>query len=66
MVAVMSKGVVVPLDMELYLEAAKLSIDLRLPMADSVILATAQAHRAVLWTQDSDFRGLEGVGYVQA
>ena len=64
MIAVMSKGIVIPLDMELSLDAAKISIDLKLPMADSIILATARAHKAILWTQDSDFRGLEGVEYI--
>ena len=67
MIAVMSKGIVIPLDMELSLDAAKFSIDLRLPMADSIILATARGHNAILWTQDSDrliFRGLEGVEYI--
>lgn len=34
-------------------------------MADSVILATARAHNAALWTQDSDFEGIEGVRYVE-
>jgi predicted nucleic acid-binding protein len=34
-------------------------------MADSIILATARVHRAVLWTQDADFAGVEGVRYVQ-
>jgi hypothetical protein len=32
-------------------------------MADSIILATAHAYHAILWTQDADFRGLEGVQY---
>ena len=65
MIAVMSRGLVTPLDMELSLDAAKISLESRLPMADSIILATARAHNAVLWTQDSDFRGLEGVRYIQ-
>jgi predicted nucleic acid-binding protein len=30
-------------------------------MADSVILATARAHDATLWTQDEDFATIEGV-----
>jgi predicted nucleic acid-binding protein len=30
-------------------------------MADSIILATARAYRATLWTQDADFKGVEGV-----
>ena len=66
MIAIMSRGLVVPLDMELSLNAAKLSIELRMPMADSIILATARAYNAVLWTQDSDFRGVEGVEYIEA
>ena len=65
MIAVMSRGLITPLDIELSLGAAKLSLELRLPMADSIILATARAHNAVLWTQDSDFQGLEGVRYVR-
>jgi predicted nucleic acid-binding protein len=28
-------------------------------LADSVILATARAHGATIWTQDRDFKGLE-------
>lgn len=50
----------------LALSAAKLSADLRLPMADSVILATARAEGAVLWTQDAHFSNLEGVRYTAA
>ncbi|MXY19968.1 MAG: type II toxin-antitoxin system VapC family toxin [Dehalococcoidia bacterium] len=65
-IAIMSRGLVIPLDMEVSLNAAELSIELKLPMADSIILATARAHNAVLWTQDSDFRGLEGVEYIEA
>ncbi len=62
-IAVMSRGLVTSLDMELSLNAAKISVELKLPMADSIILATARAHDAILWTQDSDFQGLEGVRY---
>jgi predicted nucleic acid-binding protein len=64
-VAVMQQGTVVDLDTELALSAAKLSVDLKLPMADSVMLATARAHGSTLWTQDVDFDGLEGVQYVE-
>jgi toxin FitB len=59
-VAVMAQGRVVDLTMTLAIHAAKLSVDLRLPMADSIILATAHAYHAILWAQDADFRGLEG------
>ena len=64
-VAQMSDGLVVPLDEELSINAAILSLELRLPMADSIILATAQAYDATLWTQDVDFDGVEGVRYVR-
>ena len=45
-------------------QAARLSVDLKLPLADSVILSTARAHLAVLWTQDTDFATIPGVKYV--
>ena len=61
----MSRGQIVPLDRELAIAAARLSLELRLPMADSIILATAQAYDATLWTQDVDFDGVEGVRYVR-
>ncbi len=64
-VAVMQQGSVVDLDAALALRAARISVDSGLPMADSVILATARAHNATLWTQDSDFAGIEGVRYVE-
>jgi predicted nucleic acid-binding protein len=64
-VATMEQGVVIDLDTTLALRAAKVSLDLKLPMADSIILATAQRYNAVLWTQDSDFSGIESVRYVE-
>lgn len=64
--ALIMQGKVIPLDATLTLSAAKLSADLRLPLADSVILATAQAEGAVLWTQDAHFSSLEGVRYTPA
>ena len=65
-VAVMQQGSVVDLDVRLALFAARLSVDTRLPMADSVILATARLHQATLWTQDADFSSLPGVRYRSA
>jgi predicted nucleic acid-binding protein len=62
-VAVMQQGTVIDLDASLALAAARLSTEQRLPLADSVILATARAHAAVLWTQDADFKGMAGVEY---
>jgi toxin FitB len=62
-VAVMEQGKVVDLDRATALEAARLSIQHGIAMADSVMLATARRHRATLWTQDSDFDGLQGARY---
>jgi predicted nucleic acid-binding protein len=62
--AAMQQGRVVDLDAGLSLEAARLSLECKLPLADSVILATAWAAKAVLWTQDADFEGLAGVNYI--
>jgi predicted nucleic acid-binding protein len=65
-VALMEQGKVVELDASIALRAAKLSLELKLPMADSLMLATAHAFGAVLWTQDSDFENMEGVRYIRA
>jgi toxin FitB len=51
------------LDASLALRAARISSDLKLPLADSVILATARTYLGVIWTQDAHFKGLEGVRY---
>lgn len=64
-VALMQQGEVVNLDEGLALSAARLGLELKLPLADSVMLATARAHSATLWTQDSDFEGLEGIRYIK-
>lgn len=61
--AVMQQGTVVKLEATIALNAARLSVELRLPLADSVIFATARQYGAELWTQDSDFEGIEGVRY---
>jgi predicted nucleic acid-binding protein len=63
--AMMARGRVIDLNMTLALGAAKLSADLKLPMADSIILATARAHTATVWTQDEHFQHVEGVQYIQ-
>jgi len=63
-VAVMMRGRVVDLDVSLALTAAKTSTDLRLPMADSIILSAARAYNATLWTQDNHWEGIDGVQYV--
>ena len=65
-VALMHQGRVVDLDATLALAAARLSAVDRLPLADSVMLATARLFGATLWTQDADFEGREGVRFVAA
>ena len=62
--ALMQQGQVQPLDASLAMLAARLSHELKLPMADSIMLATARQLDALLWTQDADFAGLPGVRYV--
>ena len=63
-VALMQQGQVIELSSPLALSAARMSIEHRLPMADSMILASASAHGATLWTQDADFEGIPGIQYI--
>ncbi|HBG07875.1 MAG: twitching motility protein PilT [Geobacteraceae bacterium GWC2_58_44] len=62
--ALMQQGRVIELSPSLAMVAAKTSLELALPMADSIILATARLHNALLWTQDDHFSNLSGVQYV--
>ncbi len=64
-VATMQQGQVIDLTPSLALAAAKLSTTTQLPMADSVMLATARAYHATLWTQDADFKGHADVQYIE-
>ena len=59
------RGQLVALSDEIALQAALLSLEYKLPMADSIILATAHAHEATLWTQDAHFKNLPGVEYIE-
>ena len=61
--AAMQQGTVVELGAEIAVSAAALSVELKLPLADSIILATARNYSAEVWTQDADFEGIEGVRY---
>lgn len=61
----MHQGQVVALSASIALRAAKVGSELELPIADSVILATAQTHGALVWTQDAHFRNIEGVKYME-
>jgi predicted nucleic acid-binding protein len=64
-VADLYKGKLIDLTVSLALSAAQISADLKMPMADSLILATARAHQATLWTQDEHFKDLPEVKYIE-
>jgi predicted nucleic acid-binding protein len=64
-IALMQQGTVVELTSNVALEAAKLSLEEKLPLADSIMLVTARAYDATMWTQDSDFENISGVNYVR-
>ena len=62
---IMSLGTIVELNRDIAIHAANISLELKLAMADSIILATARANNATLWTQDEHFKGSEGVKYIE-
>ena len=62
-VAQMKRGAAIDLDGDLAIEAAEMSADIGLSLADSVILATARSEDATLWTQDAHFEGMSGIRY---
>lgn len=64
-VGVMSLGKVSDLNLQISLSAAKISLEYKLALADSVILAIARANEATLWTQDEHFKDLEDVKYIE-
>lgn len=64
-VGIMSLGTNVNLDRHIAIHATEISYELKLAMADSIILATAREHNAILWTQDEHFRNIEGVKYIE-
>jgi toxin FitB len=65
-VALMQQGTMVDLTAPLAIAAAHISEELKLPMADSIMLGAARACGGQLYTQDADFRGLPDVRYVAA
>jgi len=62
-VALMQQSKVRDVTNSISILAAKLSAKFKIPMADSIIYATARINDAIVWTQDSDFKDLEGVKY---
>jgi predicted nucleic acid-binding protein len=63
-VAQMQRGKLILLDAPLAVASAETSLIQKLPMADAIMLSTARANNAILWTQDDDFEGLDGVKYI--
>ena len=63
-IAAMQKGQIKDLTLSMAMNAAKISIQHSLPMADSIIFATASTFKCTLWTQDSDFENLTGVNFI--
>jgi predicted nucleic acid-binding protein len=53
----------VDLTASMAIAASKLSLEHKLPMADSIILATAKEFDATIWTQASDFKNIDDVKY---
>lgn len=64
-IALMQQGAVVDLTLNISITAARLSIEHHFPLADSIILATGHIYGAAIWTQDSDFKDMQGVQYVE-
>jgi predicted nucleic acid-binding protein len=62
-IAMMKQGRIIDLSQDISIMAAKISHEQKLPMTDSIILATAQRYDAIIWTQDIDFKGKPSVQY---
>lgn len=64
-IAWMATAQVIDLNQEIAIQAADLSREYKLAMADSILYATARTFQATLWTQDAHFAGLEGVQFIE-
>ena len=62
-IALMKQGQVIDLNTEIAMSAAVISLKNKIPMADSIIIATANRYEATVWTQDNDFENMPGVKY---
>lgn len=63
-IAVMRQGQIIALTDSLALGAARLSFEMKLPLAHSIILSVARHNGAKLWTQDAHFASVDGVCYI--
>jgi predicted nucleic acid-binding protein len=61
----MHQGQIADLTDSIALQAAKISTEQKIAMADSIIFATARAYNATLWTQDADFEDISEVQYIE-
>jgi len=64
-IADLYNGQILDLTAPIAISAAKISAELKLPMADSIILSTARYYRASLWTQDEHFKDIPTVQYIK-
>ncbi len=64
-IALMHQGLIADLTSSIALDAAKIGMQFKLPLVDSVILATGRMYAAVIWTQDEDFKSIKGVRYIE-
>ncbi len=62
-VGLMQQAKVVDVTPSIAIQAAKFSNKFKIPMADSVIYTTARMNDSIVWTQDVDFKNLDGVRY---
>ena len=62
-IGLMQQAKVVEVNSSIAIQAAKLSVAQKIPMADSIIYTTAQQFKATVWTQDIDFKDLDNVKY---
>ena len=64
-ISAMNQGRIVALDAKLAIDAAKVSLLYKLPLADSIVYAAADSEKAWLWTQDIHFEKLSSVKYIK-
>ena len=64
-IGIMSLGIIADVTREIAVNAALISSEIKIAMADSIILATTRTYDATLWTQDADFEGVGGVQYIE-
>lgn len=65
-IALMRQARTTDLTAEIALLAARLSLEFKIPMADSIILATGRICEATIWTQDEHFKNIKSAKYIPA